>query len=93
MDIDACRFCGEPEVEHTLITMPDSHACIIGLIHKICQDKLCSTPGADRGVAPADLISTVALTQAMTSAAALERRAPSSQCSLLKAYSGIAVLR
>ena len=73
--------------------MPDSHACIIHLVHKTCQDILGSTPGANRGVAPADLISTVALTRTMTSAAALERRAPGSQRFLLKAYSGIAVLR
>lgn len=80
-------------MEHTVIRMPDSHSCIIRMIHTACQDTLCSTPGANRGVAPAELISTAALTQAMTSAAALERRAPGSQRSLLKAYSGIAVLR
>ena len=80
-------------MEHTVITLPDTHACIIRMIHNACQGTLCSTPGANREVAPADLLSTAALTQALTSAAALERRAPGTQRSLLKAYSGIAVLR
>lgn len=88
-----CRFHGEPEVEHKLISMPDTHASILSLIHQTCQDVLCGTPGANRTVAPADPSDSGMLEKAMTSAAELERRVPGSQHMLLKAYSGIAVLR
>ncbi len=88
-----CRFHGEPEVEHKLINMPDTHAGILSLIHQTCQDILCSTPGANRAVAPADPSDSGMLEKAMTSAAELEGRVPGSQRMLLKAYSGIAVLR
>ena len=76
-----------------MISMPDTHAGILVLIHKTCQDLLCSTPGANSAVAPADPSETAMLERAMTSAAELEGRVPGSQRMLLKAYSGIAVLR
>ena len=88
-----CRFRGEPEVEHVMISMPDTHAGILTLIHQTCQDILGGTPGANRTVAPADPSDTRMLEKAMTSAAELEGRVPGSQRMLLKAYTGIAVLR
>ena len=91
--IPGCRFYGEPEVEHTLITMPDTHASIVRLVQQTCTDILCSTPGANRAVAPADPFDNAMLDKAMTSAAELERSVPGSQRMLLKAYSSIAVLR
>ena len=80
-------------MEHTLISMPDTHASILQLIHQLSQDILCSTPGAKRAVAPADPFDNDMLDKAMASAAELERKVPGSQRILLKAYSGVAVLR
>jgi len=73
--------------------MPDTHASILQLIHQLSQDILCSTPGAKRAVAPADPFDNDMLDKAMTSSAELERKLPGSQRILLKAYSGVAVLR
>ena len=87
------RFHGEPEVEHKLISMPFTHASMLSLIHTTCQDILCSTPGANREVAPPDPSDTAALEKAIISAAELESRVPGSQRMLLKAYSGVGVLR
>ena len=80
-------------MEHTLISMPDTHASILRLIYHLSQDILCSTPGAKRAVAPADPLDNDMLDKAMTLAAELERKVPGSQRTLLKAYSGVAVLR
>lgn len=73
--------------------MPDSHTSISRLIQQTCRDILCSTPGANKEVAPADPFSTEMLDRAMAAAAELECKVPGSQRALLKAYSGIAVLR
>ena len=73
--------------------MPDTHASIVRLVQRTCTDALCSTPGANRAVAPADPFDDAMLDKAMTSAAELERSVPGSQRMLLKAYSSIAVLR
>lgn len=80
-------------MEHKLISMPDTHAGILSLIHQTCQNILRSTAGANTAVAPVDPSNSGMLERAMTSAAELEGRVPGSQRMLLKAYSGIAVLR
>jgi hypothetical protein len=73
--------------------MPDTHASIARLVQQTCRDILCSTPGANKEVAAADPFDDAMLDKAMTSAAELERSAPGSQRTLLKAYAGMAVLR
>lgn len=73
--------------------MPDIHASIVRLVQQTCTDILCSTPGANKAVAPANHFDSAILDKTMTSAAELERSVPGSQRMLLKAYSSIAVLR